>query len=399
MRLRWIGSGLVGLASLGCVAADYPGRPSPRELIQDLMLPETPTATRMQRGDDQPILLAQGPPPVTAPTAPPIALPVPPPVAGGLVPPPPTVGGMQQVSMKSARTQRANVRAWVNGRPIFDDEVLLSLELGGGFRDPSPEKITAAYNQVLTSIVEMEVAYQDAVNKLQKGNPRALEKLKEATEQEFDKQARQIRKAIPEDKFRELAPTLRRQLERQFIGTEYLRSRIFPAINSISHQDVAEEYNSHKNEYMKTASVEWSHVFIGVGAQRPTQAAARQFAEQLLEQVRRGKPLATLSQHDDGDSKTRKGKGFGNRAGEIKPAELEQYLFKMTKDQAGLLELSTGVHLFQLVSRDEGGLQPLNEALQGQIRGKLRNQIFEREMKRVVRDLKSRAVIEIEKGI
>ena len=398
MRLRWIGGGLVGLVSLGCVAADYPGRPSPRELIRDLMLPEEPTATRMQRGDDKPILLAQAPTPAATSALPPITLPAPPPVPG-LIPPPPSIGGMQQASMKSVRTQRANVRAWVNGRPIFDDEVLLSLELGGGFRDPTADKITAAYNQVLTSIVEMEVAYQDAVNKLQKGNPRALEKLKEAVDQEFEKQARQIRKAVPEDKFRELAPTLRRQLERQFIGTEYLRSRIFTHVNSISHQDVAEEYNSHKNEYMKAASVEWSHVFIGVGAQRPTQAAARQFAEQLLEQVRRGKPLATLVEHDDGDSKTRKGQGFGNRAGEIKPAELEQYLFKMTKDQAGLLELSTGVHLFQLVKRDEGGLQPLNEALQAQIRNKLRNQIFDREMKRVIRDLKSRAVIEIEKGI
>jgi len=304
--------------------------------------------------------------------------------------------------LKSVRTARTSVRAWVNGRPIFDDEVLLQLEMQNAsvIRDPSGEKLTQAFNATLTNIIEMEIAYQDAVKKLEKGNPRALEKLKELVEHEYDKQTRSLKKALPADKFNELAPTFRRQLERQFIGMEYIRSRIFPTVNSIGHQEIKDYYDAHLNEFQKIESVKWQHIFLAVNAQRPSVAAVRSVAESLIQQVRGGAEFATLLRYDDGDSKSRGGLGFGTRKGEIKPAELEQYLFKMQAGQVGpIIEVSTGVHLFRLIERDPGGQMPLDETVQNQIRNKLKSQIFERELKRLVRELKTRAVVEIERGV
>jgi parvulin-like peptidyl-prolyl isomerase len=217
--------------------------------------------------------------------------------------------------------------------------------------------------------------------------------------QEYDKQARSIRKSVPDDKFQEIAPTFRRQIERQLIGMEYIRSRIFGQVNSVGYLEIKDYYDTHRNEFQKVESVKWQHIFIATNAQRPTVADARRLGQNVLERLPPGGDFATLTQYDDGDSKTRGGAGFGSRKGEIQPAELEKYLFEMKDGQIGpIVEVTTGVHLFRLVQRENAGQVALNEAVQTQIRNKIRNQIFEREFKRFVKELKTRAVVEIEPG-
>jgi parvulin-like peptidyl-prolyl isomerase len=441
---RWIGAGLVGLTSMGCVATSFPGQPSARELAGDLMPGENAPVARMQRGDESPIVLAQAygppslsipnapaskapaqnnmpsaniaPPPGTSPptdpsrNAPPPSFNAAPPSAGiapapsgvNIPPPPSGPGGAQQAGLRTARASRVAVRAWVNGRPIFDDEVILQLEMTNpaALRATSVDQATQAYNQALTSIIELEIAYQDAVRKLEKGNPTALDKLKEMVNQDYDKQARNIRKAIPDDKFMEIAPTLRRQIERSFIAMQYIQSRIGGQVNSVGYQEVKDYYDTHLNEFQKVESVKWQHAFIAVNPQRPTVADAKRVAQTIVGQLPPGGDFASLAKYDDGDSKTRGGSGYGSRKGEIQPPELEKYLFEMKDGQIGpMVEVSTGVHLFRLVQREVGGQVPLNESVQSQIRNKIRNQIFDREFKRFVRELKTRAVVEIERGV
>jgi len=397
---------LFSMLGLGCTAIDFPGQPTPGDLQRSISLDEAPRVSRGQRGDDAPIIRAQAKPVGIAP--PPdtyvpgsVNIPEPPP---GI----PAPSGAQQVSMKVNRSARALVRAWVNGRPIFDDEVILELEMRNpaALRETSTDKITKAYNDTLTNIIELEIAYQDAVKKLEKGNPRALEKLKEMVEREFEKQTRNIRKSVPEDKFNEIAPTFHRQLERQFIGMEYIRSRVFNEVDKIGYVQVKEYYDAHLNEFQKIESVKWQHIFIAVSPKRPSLADAKSFANRVLNAVASADPAKQEAEfeaqdvHDDGDSKSRKALGIGNRKGEIQPAELEKTLFEMKDGQLGpLLEVSTGVHIYRMIKRDAGGQTALNDVVQTQIRNKLRNQIFEREFKRFVRDLKSRAVVEIERGI
>ena len=59
------------------------------------------------------------------------------------------------------------------------------------------------------------------------------------------------------------------------------------------------------------------------------------------------------------------------------------------------MELETGFHVVRLVKRQHAGRMPFDEKVQKQIRDKLRNQVFQREMKRLVDSLKRTAVIEI----
>jgi len=99
--------------------------------------------------------------------------------------------------------------------------------------------------------------------------------------------------------------------------------------------------------------------------------------------------------HCHGDSALRGGEGVGRFRGEIKPAELEETLFKMRPGEVGpVVELRTGFHVFQLVDREYEGQKPFDEKVQKQIKARLREEASQREMKAVVTELKRGAVID-----
>ena len=249
-------------------------------------------------------------------------------------------------------------------------------------------------------MIEMEVAYQEAVRKLEKANPQSLVKLREYVDEDFQKQSKAAKAALPPEKFAEFGPVFRRQIERQLIGMEYVRYFIQSTSSRLNSLDLKEYYDAHLNEFQKISTIKWQHVFLAVKPDRNLNQTL-QVAEGMLEQCRRsGGDLMPLMKYDDGDAKTRDGNGWGTRKTEIRPVELEDSLFtKMKPGDLGLQQLSTGVHLFRLVERQDGGQIPFDETVQTQIRNKLKSQILEKEFKRFVRELKDRAIIEYEKGI
>jgi parvulin-like peptidyl-prolyl isomerase len=71
-------------------------------------------------------------------------------------------------------------------------------------------------------------------------------------------------------------------------------------------------------------------------------------------------------------------------------------LFRLRDGEVGpLVELETGFHVVRLVKRQHAGVLPFDSKVQTQIRDKLKGEIFQLEMKRIVRELKRKAVIEI----
>jgi len=414
-RWRWISAGLLSVQAVflaGCFGPQSAALPVQREsLVADLAREESPRLARLQQGDVPALKV-----PVTLPPSTPATAPLMPklpmlPAPSQLPPPPPAVGaapsGAVQTNLVAPRVNKITVRAWVNGKAIFDDEVMQNIPpsaLSALNRMPAAqqsEKLTEYFNQTLDQLIEQEVIYQEAVRKLEKGNPTTLAKLRGLAEQDFEKQLQKVRatRKVSDEQLKEFQLQMRRQAERSFIAMEYMRSRIFQLINSgIGFQEIKDYYDAHPNEFQRVESVKWQDVFLAVGPKYPTMADARRYAQDLIAQCRTGDDFSKLTAHDDGDSKFRNGEGAGSRRGEIRPAEIEPYLFKMGNGQIGpVVELSTGVHIFRLVSREPGGQIPLNEAVQNQIKNKLRNQLADREYRRIVRELKSRAVIEVER--
>lgn len=317
-------------------------------------------------------------------------------------PPPPP--GVKPASLPGPLDAGTSARAYVNSKPIFDYEIMNQVPQSIGrikaVKGMRPEEVQARIlDQAREDLIDQEVVYQEAVRKLEKGNPKVLAKLREIAEQETDRvidESLRKRKITPEQ-LKEQLPGLKRHMERGLISSEFLRSRTLQwAKSRVGFQEIRDYYEAHKNEYERPESVEWQDIFIAVGPKYPTLADARRAGEELIARVRTSttEEFARLLPFDDGDSKLRGGLGYGKRRGEIKPAELEEYLFKMRDGEIGpIVEFTSGVHIFRVIKRDLGGLMPLDEKLQREINDKLVDQVIRREQDRIIRELRNRSDI------
>jgi parvulin-like peptidyl-prolyl isomerase len=322
------------------------------------------------------------------------------PAVSPLAPSTPTITVQQATALLDGSKVCVRVRAWVNGRPIFEDELMQALgpSLIGIEQMAEPqrsEKIAELMNVVLEHLIDQECMYQDAVKKLEKFNPKALAKLRHMVEQEFDKRLKKMRDAgLAEDKIKQFSHIAHRILERDMIAMEYARSRISGPVQSLVTLDAVKQYyDTHPEEFTVKDRVEWQDVFIAVGPKHPTIVDARRFAEQLVARCQAPDDFAKLQAYDDGDSKLRGGAGFGQRQGEIQPAALEPHLFALKDGQIGpVVEIGTGVHIFRVLKREYAGVQPMDEKVQRTIRRQLETKIAEREYKQLTREMRARAV-------
>jgi parvulin-like peptidyl-prolyl isomerase len=311
----------------------------------------------------------------------------------------------------------ATIRAVVNAVAILDEEVRSSaygeLMRAGYLPEPERTRRTAeVYSAALNRIIEREIVLQDAFKRLHerggKDGDRFVRKLTDAAHEEFDKQVMKgVKKAnhFKTDEevkryFAEMGISLasvRRQWERNFMEFEYLRNRIFPLLETrVNHQMIVDYYDKHPEEFTVNESVKWQDLFVST-AKHGTRDEARAFAESLADQARHGSDFATLvKDNDDGDSSLRDGEGVGTKRGEIRPAEAEAALLKMTDGQVGaLIELPTGFHVVKLVRHQVAGLLPFDQKVQKEIRDKLRGKVFEDEKKKIVDELTRQATVVI----
>jgi peptidyl-prolyl cis-trans isomerase SurA len=343
-----------------------------------------------------------------------------PPMAGQPPPPPlpattpdlpgaPPESGIQQVSMVSPAKMRfgVSVRAWVNGKPIFEDEIRCSMPsqmVVAALRLPPDQRdaeLARIIRLVTDGLIDQELLVQDMMKKIEK-QPKVVEKYKSAATKECQKRIfAQLRanklNTIPELEERlaeggSSLESIKRVIEREFLSGIYVRGRIDGPLQRVGNDEIRDYYNQHQNQFVQPDKVKWQNIFIAVGPKHPTLADARTFAEQVMANWRSGTEVSTLLEFDDGESQARKGDGAGELRGDIRPRELEPLLFAMQDGEFGpLYELPTGVHLYRLVHRDNAGFLPLDEKLQTQIGNMLKNEIFDKEKKRLIRELRDLA--------
>lgn len=420
-KRRWLGVGVIGLSGwllTGC-ASDLPPYAMPvRSFAADISETSARPQVRSQVGDSP---LGAPVKPASPASAGLLQVERPPSFMDGvktpavLVPPPPGTGVLQ-ASLSSRGTVRVRVLAWVNGRPIFADEVKQAggevLESVNRLPDSQrAEKHAELTKAILEQIVDQELMYQDAVGKLAKVNPKALEKMKDYVDNEFDKTLVKMRQAKwPEERIKELEPTARRMMERNLISTEYARSRIMEVLKSrVNMDEVRDYYDTHKNEFRTVDKVVWQDIFIPISPNLRTIEEVRRFAEEEINKCRTPGDFDRLMVYNDGDSKLRGGEGLGQRlsykdqndkwvSGDIRPIELEPHLAKLREGEIGpVVPFPLGVHLIRVTKREYAGQMPLDDLVQRTITKKLESQLADREYRRIVRELRLRAMIEVER--
>lgn len=303
----------------------------------------------------------------------------------------------------------ATICAVVNGEPILTEEVTMAcLQQMMGARTPRERQ--EIFRQTRELIIEREILLQDAFAKLERGGKQGakfLEQLKKVAGEEFHKRwMKPLMKLNHIDSTQEFTvflqrngmtlEVMRRLWERNFMSQEYVHSRIEPHISRIGHTEIAEYYDSHREEFTQPDSVEWQDIFIDA-SQHASRPAARQFADSLLQRIRQGEDFAKLSwEFDNGTSgRYRKGEGEGRKRGEVRPREAEEVLFSMHDGDLQIIERPRGFHILRLVKRAYAGPIPFDGKVQKEIHNKLRMAVFQREKESVVKELKRKAVIDI----
>jgi parvulin-like peptidyl-prolyl isomerase len=308
----------------------------------------------------------------------------------------------------------ATIRAVVNGELILEEEVLLHCQMDPPrlrqlFAARSHEEREAILKQAAEELIDREVLIQNFVSKLKRGGKQGeayLNEIQKEADKEFDKNMLQpilkrehlTSRAELVDFMRQKGVSLelmRRWYERNWMARQYLFARLESQINRIGHTEISEYYNSHRDEYTQPDSVDWQDIFLDAG-RHASRAAARQFAETLVERVRQGEDFVKLSaEFDNGESgRFRKGAGHGHKRGEIFPPEAEKLLFQMREGDTGIVECPHGFHVVHLVKRQYAGPIPFDAKVQKEIRDKLRNLVFQRERESIVKELKRKAVID-----
>ncbi len=303
----------------------------------------------------------------------------------------------------------SRVRATVNGKPILEDELREScwIALRQISSMPEPQRGNMQkeiVNTKLNDLIDREVLYTEAEARLGKRDE-VWAKLRDYGEKEYDKQVKAMQQrsgAKDEEELKKgLAQqgmtlfNLKRQIVRGFIANEFARSIIFKQIDALGHPELQRYYDEHPGEFQNDDRVHWQDIFIDDAA-FPNRDECRRTAEKIAEQAREGTSMADLSEKNNmGESKYRKGEGLGQKRGEIKPSELESYLFQMQEGQIMIVEFPTGYHIIRMYQRDFAGPQPFDKQTQADIKRKLSNIIAEREYKRLLKELRSKATIQI----
>jgi parvulin-like peptidyl-prolyl isomerase len=308
----------------------------------------------------------------------------------------------------------ARIRVVVNGEAILDEEIRAACYHAlRAAEQLAPEvrarKVKEIFDNTCNQLVEREVVLQEARQRLSstKQGSKFLDKLKEAARKDWEKTAiksiREQTKLETEEQIRALFAAqglsldlMERKFERDFMMMEYLRNRVFTLIEKIGHKEVAEYYDTHPEEFELEDAVEWQDIFVSA-AKHPSREDARRFAQSLADRGRAGEDFVKLSaQNDDGDSHARPNSaGEGRKRGEISPQQVEDDLFKLKEGEVGqVVELPGGFHIVRVAKRIYKGQQPFDAKVQTQIKNFLRSEMAQREIKRIVADLKRRAIIE-----
>jgi parvulin-like peptidyl-prolyl isomerase len=306
--------------------------------------------------------------------------------------------------MTSRGTVRISIRAWVNGQPIFEEELRQAAggAMNGLLKLPEPQRSEESMklmNAVMDRIIDQEVLYQDAVKRLKQASPNSLDKLTEFVDFEFNKTLKKMRDAgVSEREITEVEPIARRMMRRELIATEYARTLIKPMVERVGLDEIRDYYEAHKNEFLTVDRIEWQDIFIRLNANLLTAESAKHFGEDLINRCRTPDDFNQLMVYNEGPTKNSGGEGVGNLRGQIQPPELEAALFKLRQGEIGpVIPLATGVHLIRVTKREYAGQKPLDYGVQKAVRKKLENERADREYTRMVRELRARATIRLER--
>lgn len=322
-------------------------------------------------------------------------------------------GNIQQTSNTIPKgVVKTRVIARVNGSPILEEEVIASASMMFG---EAKKRIAEQFwgqlerelqNKALEDLILEEAIIQDAAIKIP---PQSIKKIQEVANKEFDKLLRKDKEVVKlktDEELKEYFKTqgksvdlMRRQFIRSFLATQWIREMCRDLSDTeTTRERLLEYYRTNPQEFLRKERVAWQHIYIDVDRYKNAQEA-RQVAETAWQLLRNAKTNdefnAIVAKYADGISKARSGAGEGNLRGEIKPTELERFVFEQpTGGQGPVVETSRGYHIFRVTEHTPEEMMSFEKACID-LRRKLEDKVYQAEFIRLSKMMRERAFVEI----
>lgn len=262
------------------------------------------------------------------------------------------------------------------------------------------------YREELRRIVERELILDDMFNRLKKAKPQVIEEIKVFAGQAADRQLREFQKMYKtknEEEFKDILrsqglslPVIRRQLERQMMTEEYVRSMLKEKGRGVGVAEIRAHYDRHPDDFKTDDAVKWLDLFVSFN-KFDTPRAAYDHALAVQQEAARGADfVALVKKHDHGDASFRNGEGAGTKRGEIRPADVEPVVWLLQPGQvSNLIETPAGYHIVKVTERQVAGVRPFDTKLQAEIREKLMRKMRVDEYGRLVEELWRKGVVKV----
>jgi peptidyl-prolyl cis-trans isomerase SurA len=411
-QCRWLLA--VGLAAaIGCHSTDKTPVPTIRGQVPEPAAPVPPAGPATPVSPSTPVIstaptgvggAVQGLPVSSGSTDPAVK------TAGAFSPLPTAVKAAEL--MKESVPQIKVVALIGASNLITDQEVIEAVRQRlGEFRDlPGAARVAkekTLYAEELRRIIERELILDDMYAKLKKqGRLTLVDEIKEFAEKAADQNLRAIRKGSglsSDEEFQSMLraqgltqPVIRRQMERQLMADEYVRSAIKEKGRTPGFADIRADYEQHPDEFKTDDKVKWLDIFISFN-KHPTRQAAYQHADKVRTEAANGTDfVALVKQHDNGLAIGAGGVGVGSKRGEIQPPDVEKTVWSLKAGEvSNLVETPTGYHIVKVAEREYAGIRAFDVKAQHQIREKLLRQYREAEYHRLIEELWRKGAVRV----
>lgn len=185
-------------------------------------------------------------------------------------------------------------------------------------------------------------------------------------------------------------------VRQELASRKYLEQAV--PVPEVSDDEIAAFYQEKPQYFARPEKVRASHILVRVerGADEKAKAEAKQRAESILADLRKGEDFATLAERYSEDAKAR---GKGGDLGEFGRGEMvkpfEEKAFSMKPGEiAGPVETEYGWHIIRLDAHTPAGTQPLAE-VKDRIRKALVGEKRNAAAKKHVEDLRALAKVQV----
>jgi len=190
----------------------------------------------------------------------------------------------------------------------------------------------------------------------------------------------------------------KQQLRDDFLTREVIRREVSAHVQ-VSHEDVENYYNEHKEDFNRPEYVVLSEFFLSTDKKSEADIPAIEAkANAYLARIRKGESFEELAKRYSESTTAKDGGYLGSfQRGQLSK-EIEDAVFKLKRNETtDVIRTKTGFLILQLTQHYEAGIQPLDK-----VRGEIENRIvFERtqpELRRYVARLREESYVVVRPG-